>query len=276
MFSFRRHPGLVRAVSLLLLGVYFVATFGILPSPEDIAKWIGRHAGERYPCENCTCGCSSAEECWTHCCCHSARERLAWAIEQGVMPPPIVAFSDEEWLAAYNTVLPGSAESVACVARIKSDLQRGVATARSRQPDVCGCEGMRASPTPQATCCAKAVTEPAEQKERRDTSSRASDQSCCETATAATRTVERATPRSTSEAGDKNRNSHSPGLSALACKSLTQLYLITLPPAPPARVVEFLLPEPAPFVRITRAIAIHPSRTLDVPKPPPRSIRKSA
>lgn len=47
-------------------------------------------AAERFPCENCSCGCSSAEQCWQNCCCFSPAERLAWADQEGVTPPPSV------------------------------------------------------------------------------------------------------------------------------------------------------------------------------------------
>jgi hypothetical protein len=45
---------------------------------------------ERFPCENCRCGCLSAEQCWRNCCCHSVAQRLAWAEQEGVTPPDYV------------------------------------------------------------------------------------------------------------------------------------------------------------------------------------------
>ena len=42
---------------------------------------------ERYPCERCSCGCSSAEHCWDHCCCYSDIEKLRWAEANHVQPP---------------------------------------------------------------------------------------------------------------------------------------------------------------------------------------------
>lgn len=41
----------------------------------------------RFPCENCLCGCPTAEFCWDKCCCHTDVEKLQWAAEQGVVPP---------------------------------------------------------------------------------------------------------------------------------------------------------------------------------------------
>ncbi|TWT95669.1 hypothetical protein Pla100_33100 [Neorhodopirellula pilleata] len=42
---------------------------------------------ERFPCEGCPCGCSSAEYCWDRCCCHSDQEKLQWAHRNAVTPP---------------------------------------------------------------------------------------------------------------------------------------------------------------------------------------------
>ncbi|MBW3598507.1 MAG: hypothetical protein KY475_14700, partial [Planctomycetes bacterium] len=44
--------------------------------------------GRPFPCQAHQCGCSSAEQCWTDCCCFSLEERLAWAARHGVEPPP--------------------------------------------------------------------------------------------------------------------------------------------------------------------------------------------
>jgi hypothetical protein len=59
------------------------------------SKKLGGHP---FPCQEHDCGCTSAEECWTHCCCFTPEQHLAWANEHAVEPP------------AY-AVLPGVAES---------------------------------------------------------------------------------------------------------------------------------------------------------------------
>lgn len=40
-----------------------------------------------YPCQNSACGCKSAMQCWTSCCCNSPAQRLAWAKKHRVTPP---------------------------------------------------------------------------------------------------------------------------------------------------------------------------------------------
>lgn len=238
---FRDHPGVQTAVSLLLLGVYLVASFGVIPSPRVIMGWFGQLTGERYPCENCGCGCASATECWTHCCCHTEHQRLVWAISNGVMPPPVVEFSDEQWIAAANAVKPGSAHCVMCVERIKGELREGIATKPLHDPS-CVCDGSCAGACGKS-CCGTAVA-----------SNTGKGASCC------------------AKVADEEESSWpGPSFSALSCKGLKQLLAMTLPPAPPMRVIDIILPEPVPFVPEWPRDAEYNSRSLDVPEPPPRA-----
>ncbi|TWT73803.1 hypothetical protein Pla123a_36970 [Posidoniimonas polymericola] len=67
----------------MLLAAYAAAATGLPlrgPAPP-------RAAAERFPCEDCGCGCGSAEVCWTNCCCNSLSERLAWAAREDIRPP---------------------------------------------------------------------------------------------------------------------------------------------------------------------------------------------
>lgn len=47
----------------------------------------GPRTDERFPCEDCGCGCASALECWTNCCCHTPIERARWALANDIMVP---------------------------------------------------------------------------------------------------------------------------------------------------------------------------------------------
>lgn len=76
------HSVWCRGVALVLLSVMLVAIVGV-PMPMRV-KRVG---DEPYPCQDCRCGCSSAEFCWDRCCCHSDTEKLAWASEHNVIPP---------------------------------------------------------------------------------------------------------------------------------------------------------------------------------------------
>ncbi len=65
--------------------------FGSLPADRggagiDPAATLLLAAKDRsrpFPCMNKPCGCASAEQCFTNCCCHSPAERLAWARARG-------------------------------------------------------------------------------------------------------------------------------------------------------------------------------------------------
>ena len=45
-------------------------------------------------CQGGTCGCVSAHECWTSCCCHSLQQRIEWARVEGVKIPAYINVPD--------------------------------------------------------------------------------------------------------------------------------------------------------------------------------------
>ncbi len=45
------------------------------------------HDSRPFPCQGHRCACQSADACWSHCCCFTLRERLAWAKAHHVAPP---------------------------------------------------------------------------------------------------------------------------------------------------------------------------------------------
>ncbi len=66
----------------LALGSYLAVAVGIpLPLSGD------KDRSRPFPCMDHPCGCRSAEQCWTHCCCFSPAERVAWARAHGVDVP---------------------------------------------------------------------------------------------------------------------------------------------------------------------------------------------
>jgi hypothetical protein len=71
-----------RPISVVALAAYLVSAVG-LPLPASFKK----QRGEAYPCMHHACGCLTAAECWQHCCCFSATEKLAWARQHDVEPP---------------------------------------------------------------------------------------------------------------------------------------------------------------------------------------------
>ena len=67
-----------------MLLVVFALTAAGVPIPAGKAT---QKNGELFPCATSQCGCASAEQCWSACCCHTLAERLTWAREHGVAPP---------------------------------------------------------------------------------------------------------------------------------------------------------------------------------------------
>ena len=54
-----------------------------IPTPVVVQK----DAEVAFPCQNCPCGCSDAQQCWDSCCCFSDAEKMAWARANNVTPP---------------------------------------------------------------------------------------------------------------------------------------------------------------------------------------------
>src|SRR5262249_28876986 len=64
------------------LVAYLLATLG-LPLPAAARK----PDDQPFPCQDHPCGCRTAEQCWTACCCFTPEQRWAWAREHHINPP---------------------------------------------------------------------------------------------------------------------------------------------------------------------------------------------
>ena len=71
-----------RPASWLALVGQFITLFG-LPLPPVSAKDLSNP----FPCQHHCCGCMNAADCWDHCCCFSARERVDWAKQHHTAVP---------------------------------------------------------------------------------------------------------------------------------------------------------------------------------------------
>lgn len=237
----RRPSSFHRGVAWLLLATLVTSSMGVMPSARRMAGWFGTVLQERYPCEHCGCGCASATECWSHCCCHTPEQRLQWAIEHGVMPPASVRFGVEAWISAANAVQPGSAHCEACVQRIQEKLLAGVATARHP-----------ASSAPAGdSCCAPATDQAFSAGACGRTEHGAS---CC----ADSRRAPSGTPARIC-------------MSALNCKGLEQLVALPMPPTMAPDELCVLVPEAAPYRPQWPTPLRAAWRALDAPEPPPRA-----
>jgi hypothetical protein len=86
-FNFLLHKA--AACSLL-----FCFCAAILPIPVPTFHVADTLTSERFPCRGGSCGCKSAEQCWTNCCCNTPSQRLAWAKKNQVTPPEYAVLED--------------------------------------------------------------------------------------------------------------------------------------------------------------------------------------
>ena len=74
----------------MVLGSVLFAT-----APVPIGWKSGtRLSSQPFPCQDRHCGCVTAEQCWTNCCCYGPEEHLAWAAQNGVEPPSYAIFGN--------------------------------------------------------------------------------------------------------------------------------------------------------------------------------------
>jgi hypothetical protein len=72
---------------------YLAVALG-MPMPAPARKDVS----QPFPCQDNPCGCQSAEQCWTSCCCYTVEEHWAWARDHNVEPPPYATRpADGEW-----------------------------------------------------------------------------------------------------------------------------------------------------------------------------------
>jgi hypothetical protein len=81
-----------------------------------------------FPCQDNPCGCSSAAECWHHCCCHTNRQKVAWAEAHGVIPPSYVVDAAEKEVEPTQEVCEHHTGCPACAKR---------AAAQTSHPSAC-------------------------------------------------------------------------------------------------------------------------------------------
>jgi hypothetical protein len=93
MFNHRR---VKRLLPRLLHGlVVVVATAGYLVAVlgVPVRQPVRKDGGPAFPCQDHPCGCATAEQCWSNCCCFTPEERLAWAKRHQVEVPAALAWN---------------------------------------------------------------------------------------------------------------------------------------------------------------------------------------
>ena len=105
-------PGAKRLLSILLMVAFLFGSTGV-----PVVTRVAKDRSQPFPCQDNPCGCSSADECWHHCCCNTNRQKVAWASEHGVTPPDFVIAAAEQEQASAEHVCCQHHGCEKCVAR---------------------------------------------------------------------------------------------------------------------------------------------------------------
>ncbi len=121
-----------------------------LPIPIGVVAQNTAESDTPFPCRGGKCGCKSAFQCWTNCCCHSPQERLDWAKRNGVEVP---AYGQHlKQLAAQSPQRPGIAKSQATSHAKPACCQTKVVQAsRLSRPECCESHAVRPAAVGQTT-----------------------------------------------------------------------------------------------------------------------------
>jgi hypothetical protein len=228
----RSLPGRRRAGTALVLCAYLVSTFG-LPLPASSRR---KDSHVPFPCQGSACGCQTAEQCWTQCCCWTVEEHWAWARAHHVRPPDYARRPEPK----------GTDRSDEPAGEWRTTPRREAASANTLAQAGCSCGSDRAE-----QACTDAVARP-----------------CCAKATrAAGCCKDQPSAANAHPSGVSLR--WVPGVSALRCQGLTALWSGAAPSLPPPALVTW---EVGPDL-VTRLPFADESATqvpLVPPVPPPR------
>ena len=115
-------PRRMRLTTWCAVAGYALVASG-LPLPWAAAPRVDAAAATRpakdrsrpFPCMDKPCGCATAEQCFTACCCHTRAETLAWARARGL------EHAVREALARRADVRPVASRSGGCCAAVAND-----------------------------------------------------------------------------------------------------------------------------------------------------------
>jgi hypothetical protein len=109
-----------RVTTWVIVGLYGLVASG-LPLPFGLpAGGEGSSAGRAaallaakdrsrpFPCMDKPCGCATAKQCFSNCCCHTPAERLAWAKAHQVDPATLAALERRVAAPAETTAAASS------------------------------------------------------------------------------------------------------------------------------------------------------------------------
>lgn len=88
-----------------------------IPLPIGSVDAEKQAASEPFPCQHCPCGCKTAVQCWTSCCCYTLAERIAWAEKNGITPP---AYAQPGSLPSTNRQVEAVVQSASTLSHSQS------------------------------------------------------------------------------------------------------------------------------------------------------------
>ena len=143
--------GYVLLASGLPLPFGAVQPVGAGAASEAAGKRLAaKDRSQPFPCMDKPCGCATAEQCFTSCCCHTPAETLAWARARGLEPAVLEALARRAGAAEVARAKPAGG---CCVAKVRkqpaccSD-RGGPPRNTAHQPEVCAeYESLAAAPT---------------------------------------------------------------------------------------------------------------------------------
>lgn len=81
---------MTRRLISLAVAVAFTLTLLPIPLPVTSTGRTQKDTSQPFPCQNRTCGCCSADQCWKKCCCFTNQQKVSWAEKNKVTLPPFV------------------------------------------------------------------------------------------------------------------------------------------------------------------------------------------
>lgn len=69
------------------IAIVLAIFFAVMPVVAGLAPAGAVNIADRFPCERSPCGCRTPEHCWRFCCCNSPELRVAWCLQERVVPP---------------------------------------------------------------------------------------------------------------------------------------------------------------------------------------------
>jgi hypothetical protein len=109
---------------LAILGYTLVASglplpFGMIapaaPDTPAAKRLAGKDRSRPFPCMDRPCGCATAEQCFTSCCCNTPAETLAWATAHRVEPAVLAAL--EQRVASSSQLAAKATKSSCCLGK---------------------------------------------------------------------------------------------------------------------------------------------------------------